>query len=74
MSKKSFTRQERKTIKKFKSLIARGNNTGRTLDYYAIDEILPPSVYCEIVDVLLSKDTKKREIPLRVKGERENES
>lgn len=74
MSKKSFTRQERKTIKKFKSLIARGNGTGRMTDYYAIDEILPPSVYCEIVNVLLSKDTKKREIPLRVKGERENES
>lgn len=62
MSKKRFTRQERKTIK--------------TLDY-AIDEPFPPSILiklCECMGDIHRKDTKKSEIPLRVKGERENES
>lgn len=74
MSKKRFTRQERKTIKKFKSLVASGNHRGRMRKHFTIDEPFPLSVFREVVSGVHRIDTKKREIPLRVKGERENEN
>lgn len=63
MSKKRFTKE---AIKKLKSLVARGNHSGRMTNNYVIDEIFPPSILCEYVTVLLRKDARKREIPLQV--------
>lgn len=68
MSKKSLTRHEKKTIRKFKSYVARGNHYGKYPNFYAIDEIMPPSMLCEIVGKLHYNNTKKLEIPFRVKG------
>lgn len=63
-----MNRETRKLLKKFKSRIARGNPYGKAPNFYAIDEILPPSLYCGIVGEQHLRDTKKREIPMRAKG------
>lgn len=47
---------------------ARRNRYGKSPNFYAIDEIVPPSLCCEIVGERILRDTKKREIPMRAKG------
>lgn len=53
-------KETRKFLKKFKSRIARGDNYGKLPKFYVGDEIVPPSLYCGIVEKLHSDDTKKR--------------
>lgn len=61
-------RETRKLLKKFKSHIARArrNRYGKSPNFYAIDEIVPPSLYCEIAGEQHCRDATKREIPMRI--------
>ena len=54
----------KKHKRKFRSLIARMNNYGKYPDYISIDDMLPHSIYCCIIECEIQKDVKKLEIPV----------
>lgn len=54
-----MNRQTKKAVKNLKSYIARGDHYGKFPKFVAVDEFLPPPLYCNFVELLHFYDVQK---------------
>lgn len=54
-----MNRKTKKAVKKIKSYISRGDGYGKFPKFVAVDEILPPPLYCNLVELLHFNDVQK---------------